>query len=238
MIRRRWRRRRYRRHRWRRLPRDSLYYRLKLYCCCVTRPTRPGCERSTRPSVRKRAPSLHHRSPKRKARKSTQKCHKLQQDVSDQNRQRVLYDIPTYTWLLYNYQTRFSRGIYREYREFIGNDDVQRRRIAVVSPAGQSQQWRRWWQPKPADNNGHRLSDAAVAVSRQGLCVVRRLQDLRRRASTATTALRHHRRCPEPRHQLLSRSVFQKVCYNNNIIIIYDDVDRYVIYRDGQTCFD
>lgn len=94
-----------------------------------------------------------------------------------------------------------------------------------MSPAGQPERQRRW-RPKPADNNGHRLSDAAVAVSRQGLCVVRRLQDLHRRPSTATTALRHHRRRPEPCHQLLSRGVFQKVYYKNNNII-YGDVDRY-----------
>jgi len=74
-----------------------------------------------------------------------------------------------------------------------------------LSPAGQPR--RRWRWPKPADHNGYRLSDATVAVQGQGLGVVRRLQDRRR----TSTALRHHRRRLEPRYQLLSRSVFQKV---------------------------
>lgn len=107
-----------------------------------------------------------------------------------------------------------------------------------MSPAGQPRR-RRWWRrrTKPADNNGHWLSDAAIAISRQGLYVVHRLQDIRRRPSTATTALCHHRRRPEPRHQLLSRSVFQEVYYNN--IIIYDDVDRYdvIIIFTGPNLF-
>jgi len=203
----------------------------------VLRATRPGWERSTRPSARRRAPSLPPQAPPISKEESALKYAALQ--VATGRLRRV---IATKTGCSYNTTYRclpiyliivlLSNEVGSRYIpwiprcEFIGNDDVQRRRTAVVSPAGQprQQRWRR--RTKPADNNGHWLSDAAITVSRQGLYVMHRLQDIHRHPSTATTALRHHRCRPEPRHQLLSRSVFQKVNYNNNIII-YDDVDRY-----------
>jgi len=178
----------------------SIHYRLKLYCGRVRDPVwlraqyAPVC-------LKTRNPAATTTGKRAKVGRATSWCR-------NRNHWRRTY-IPPLGVFRHRpkVESRYTVILYRAWS--IRHDDIQRRRTAVVSPTGQP----RRRQPKPADNNGHRLSDAAVAIPRKGLCVVYLLLQDRHRRRPPTTAIRHHRRRPKPRHQFLSRSVFQKVKY-------------------------
>lgn len=101
-----------------------------------------------------------------------------------------------------NFRYNHTRTYYY-HTDAAARDDVQRRQSAAVSQADG-----RTLGPKFTDNNGHRVSNAEIAVSRKGF------RDVSANGrDAATTAVRHHGRRVEPRVQFLSGNVFQKVNY-------------------------